>query len=227
MASDRVKRPKKPGKAGPPKFSVEHFGEKLDVSRETLDRLQCYAALLARWNKAINLVSGDSLDDLWRRHMLDSAQLMQYLPKETGHESILVDLGSGAGFPGLVPSIIGVKTVHLIESDQRKAIFLREVAREVGSDVHIHAIRIEQMKSFAADVVTARALAPLPKLLDYAEKFLPNGGTALFLKGETAEREVEEAARDRQFALTRHPSRSDPSGVVLEVGMVGHDRTLH
>ena len=127
----------------------------------------------------------------------------------------------------MVLSIMGAGDVHLVESSQKKAIFLREVAREVGSDAHIHAVRIEQMKPFAADVVTARALAPLPNLLSYAERFLSQGGTALFLKGETAQAEVAEAARQRAFELTSHPSRSDPSGVVLAVGIAGHERTLH
>ena len=227
MASDRPKPPKRAGKTRLPNLSVEDFGEKLDVSRETLDRLESFGSLLTRWNSAINLVSADSLGDLWQRHMLDSAQLIRYLPKSTGLDSILVDLGSGAGFPGIVLSIMGVKTVHLVESDQRKAIFLREVAREVGSDAHIHAVRIEQMREFAADVVTARALAPLPKLLEYAQRFLPNGGTALFLKGQSVEQELEAASDNPRIAFTRHPSRSDPSGVILEVGITGHDRTLH
>ena len=127
----------------------------------------------------------------------------------------------------MVLSIMSELDVHLVESDQRKAIFLREVAREVGSDAHIHAVRIEQMKPFAADVVTARALAPLAQLLDYAERFLSGGGTALFLKGRSAQDEVAAAAESRVFELERHRSLSDPSGLVLAVGIAGHDRTLH
>ena len=127
----------------------------------------------------------------------------------------------------MVLSIMSDLDVHLVESDQKKAIFLREVAREVGSDAHIHAVRIEQMKPFAADVVTARALAPLPQLLDYAERFLSQGGTALFLKGQSAPDEVAQAAERRVFDLESHPSQSDPSGVVLAVGIAGHERTLH
>ena len=127
----------------------------------------------------------------------------------------------------MVLSIMSDLDVHLVDSDQKKAIFLREVAREVGSDAHIHAVRIEQMRPFAADVVTARALAPLPRLLDYAERFLSSGGAALFLKGQSAPDEVAEAAERRVFDLECHPSQSDPSGVVLAVGIAGHDRTLH
>lgn len=225
--SERAKTPKNTGASRLPPLPVEEFGEKLDVSRETLDRLECYAALLEKWNSAINLVSAGSLEDLWRRHMLDSAQLLSYLPRTQGQRLTLVDLGSGAGFPGMVLSIMSKMDVHLVESDQRKAIFLREVAREVGSDAHIHAVRIEQMKPFAADVVTARALAPLPQLLDYSERFLARGGTALFLKGQSAQSEVAEAAERRAFELESHPSLSDPSGVVLAVGIVGHEQTLH
>lgn len=211
-------------------MTPEEFQRETRVSRETLDRLESYAALLLEWNRAINLVSEKSLGDLWRRHMLDSAQLMHYLPNSPDtleRRRVIVDLGSGAGFPGMVLSILGAGDVHLVESDQRKTVFLREVAREVGSDAHIHGVRIEQMRDIPADVVTARALAPLPELLELSAPFLSDGGTALFLKGKSATSELEAAEKDWVIETERYPSLSDPSGIVLSVGVQGHERTLH
>lgn len=208
-------------------MTPEEFLRQTGVSRETLDRLESYAALLVEWNSAINLVSDQSLADLWRRHMLDSAQLIHYLPPVEGRRRVIIDLGSGAGFPGMVLSILDAGELHLVESDQRKTVFLREVAREVGSDAHIHGVRIEQMRDIPADVVTARALAPLPELLQLAAPFLSRGGTALFLKGRSAGSELEEAEKDWVIRTERYPSLSDPSGVVLSVGVQSHERTLH
>ena len=208
-------------------MTPEDFQRETGVSRETLDRLESYAALLVEWNSAINLVSQNSLKDLWRRHMLDSAQLQHYMPAPGDRRRVIIDLGSGAGFPGMVLSILDAGEVHLVESDQRKTVFLREVAREVGSDAHIHGVRIEQMRDFPADVVTARALAPLPELLALAAPFLSEGGTALFLKGQSASSELEEAEKDWVIQTRRYPSLSDPSGIVLSVGVQGHERTLH
>ena len=210
-------------------MTPEDFQRATGVSRETLDRLESYASLLVEWNPAINLVSENSLKDLWRRHMFDSAQLMHYMPtpSDSDRPRVIIDLGSGAGFPGMVLSILGAGEVHLVESDQRKTIFLREVAREVHSDAHIHGVRIEQMRDIPADVVTARALAPLPELLSMAAPFLSEGGTALFLKGKSATSELEEAEKDWVIQTERYPSLSDPSGIVLSVGVQGHERTLH
>lgn len=185
------------------------------VSRETLDRLQAYAALLVKWQKAINLVGSKTLPDLWGRHFLDSAQLLPLLPENTTR---LVDLGAGAGFPGLVLAILGVPEVHLVESDARKGTFMREAARAAGVKVTVHTARIEQAAAFPADVVTARALAPLDALFGYAARFWGPATTGLFLKGETAEGELTAAAEYWTFAAERFQSRSDAAGVVLRVG---------
>lgn len=199
-------------------MTPEQFAAETAVSRETLDRLKLYADRLERWNKAINLVAKSTLPDLWRRHFLDSAQLFEHLPeKPAGRQRVLVDFGSGAGFPGLVLAIMGAGDVHLIESDQRKAAFLREVSRETGAEAHIHSQRIEAVKPFPADVVTARALAPLADLLAYAEPFMGPHAVCLFLKGKSAEEELTAAAQEWKMDVKRRPSRSDPSALLLEI----------
>jgi 16S rRNA (guanine527-N7)-methyltransferase len=192
-----------------------------DVSRETLARLETYATLLHKWQKAINLVSRDSLADLWRRHMLDSAQLFPLLPQTA---RILIDLGSGAGFPALVLAALGVPEVHLIESDARKCAFLREAARELGVAVQIHNCRAEEMPVMAADVVTARALAPLSELLDLAERFVAPHTICLFLKGKGVDEELTRAGERWNMTLTRQSSASDPSGTILRLEHVHRDR---
>jgi 16S rRNA (guanine527-N7)-methyltransferase len=171
-----------------PPLSPAGFAEATGVSRETLSRLESYATLLVKWQKAINLVARDSLPDLWRRHMLDSAILWPLIPPEA---QVLVDFGSGAGFPGLVLAIMGAPEVHLIESDTRKCAFLAEAGRHFAPGrVKIHRGRIEAVPPLAADVVTARALADLDTLLGYAVRFLKPDGVCLFLKGRKAEDEL-------------------------------------
>jgi 16S rRNA (guanine527-N7)-methyltransferase len=205
-------------------LSPEEFGAAANVSRETLARFERYAGLLEKWTRSINLVGRDSLTDLWRRHMLDSAQLLPLLPPvPAGRDRVLVDLGSGAGFPGLVLAILGAGEVHLIESDGRKATFLREAARATGAQVTIHNLRIEALPAFAADVVTARACAPLPKLLDYAAPFVRSvdagepGGAALFLKGRRVDEELTDSLEKWKMRVERFPSRSDPEGTILRL----------
>ncbi len=182
------------------------------VSRETLDRLASHLDLLRRWQKRINLVGTATLCDPWRRHMLDSAQLAPLVPAGAR----LADLGSGAGFPGLVLAILRGGPVHLIESDARKAAFLREAVRITGAPVEVHNARAEQL-DLKADIVTARACAPLDRLLGLALPLLASGGLCLFLKGARVEEEVSEARAAWKMALRRHRSRSAPDGVVLEV----------
>jgi 16S rRNA (guanine527-N7)-methyltransferase len=171
-------------------MSVESFQKLTPVSRETLTNLKIYANLLKKWQAKINLVGSATIDELWTRHMLDSAQLYSLLKPDV---KTLVDLGSGAGFPGLVLAIMGVPDVHLVESDIRKSTFLREVARQTKINITIHNKRIEDVKPFPADVVTARALANLKNLLGYAERFHSPNMECLFLKGKMYKEELEEA----------------------------------
>ena len=185
-----------------------------DVSRETLGRLETFVALLTRWNKRINLVAPATLPDVWQRHIVDSAQIFPLLPLET---RILVDLGSGGGFPGLALAILGVPEVHLVESDRRKVEFLREAARVAGTPVHLHATRIEALPTLPADVVTARALKPLDETLTLAASFHRPATACYFHKGASWADEVAAARRSWRFQAVAHPSATDQSGVVLEL----------
>jgi 16S rRNA (guanine527-N7)-methyltransferase len=197
-----------------PPLSREAFGDQLNVSRETLQRLSDYLDLLRRWQSTINLVGAATLADPWRRHFLDAAQLVDRVPAEAAN---LVDLGSGAGFPGMVLAVLGVPDVHLIEADRRKAQFLREVARVTGAPATIHAERIEQMRGWPAAVITARALAPLPRLLELADRFLGSDSVCLFLKGKSVGRELTEARVSWHMNSDTFPSRSEPTGTVLKL----------
>jgi 16S rRNA (guanine527-N7)-methyltransferase len=195
------------------------FQAETGVEDATLAGLTRYADLLVKWQRAINLVSAKSLTDLWRRHMLDSAQLYPMIPPGA---RTLVDLGSGAGFPGLVLAILARGesrdlAVHLIESDHRKAAFLREVSRETDARAVIHAGRIETVAPFAADVVTARALAPLDRLLVLARPFIGPQTICLFPKGQDVVSELTEATKGRSIRVERSPSRSDPAATILRL----------
>jgi 16S rRNA (guanine527-N7)-methyltransferase len=220
----------------PPKqqpLSAEAFRAATDVSRETLDRLDRYAALLERWNRAINLIARGGLADLWRRHMLDSAQLWPLLPLLQGRSRRILDLGSGAGFPGLVLAIMGASEgvgvsergveVHLVEVDRRKAAFLREAARITGASVTLHVQRIESLVPFPVDAVTARACAPLPRLLDYAAPFLrqkqpgESPPIGLFLKGRDVDRELTEARKKWKMQAELVPSRTDVAAKIVRI----------
>jgi len=198
----------------PEPLSPEAFRLRTGVSRETLARLQIYAELLTRWQRRINLVGNSTLPDLWRRHMLDSAQLLPLIPKEA---KVLVDLGSGAGFPGLVLAILGVPEVHLIESDARKAAFLREVSRETSAGATVHATRIEAASAPRADVVTARALAPLRTLFEFAARFADERTVLLFPKGQDVGRELTGTPRETKMQIDAVPSISDDSGTILRI----------
>ncbi|MEQ1652613.1 MAG: 16S rRNA (guanine(527)-N(7))-methyltransferase RsmG [Hyphomicrobium sp.] len=201
------------------------FQEAFTVSRETVARLETYAALLKRWQKTINLVSPSTVNDVWHRHFADSAQLWRLgstshnpsPPGKAEQRTHWADLGSGAGFPGLVLAIMaaeaGVTRHTLIESDTRKAAFLREVARETGVAVEIVAQRIElpQTAAKVAEVncVTARALAPLPRLASLVAPLFGSGTIGLFLKGREVAAELDEARRDWEFDFQLLPSVTD------------------
>ena len=212
---------------GPQVVDAESFSALTNVSRETLDRLLIYEALLRKWQKSINLVSAASLPELWRRHMLDSAQLAGLAPESARR---WIDLGSGGGFPGLVIAILLRERpgfhMHLVESDQRKCVFLREVARITEAPVTVHAARIETFAERAepADVVSARALAPLDRLFGWAAPLFGPDTIGLFLKGQGVQDELTLARESWIFDAELSPSQSDPQGSVLKVrGLHGPD----
>ncbi|MCS5608662.1 MAG: 16S rRNA (guanine(527)-N(7))-methyltransferase RsmG [Alphaproteobacteria bacterium] len=197
-------------------MTVAEFEKSIDVSRETLSRLQEYGELLGKWNTRINLVGRESLNDLWRRHMLDSVQLAAW-DRDNKDAGPWVDLGSGAGFPGLVLAIAGIRDVHLVESDSRKCAFLREAAILTNTEVTIHNARIETLEPLAGRVVSARALAPLVKLLPLAYRHLEDCGQMLFLKGQDIDTELTEATKYWKMTPRYSPSLSDKSGSILQL----------
>lgn len=200
--------------AGGRPLGVRDFQHITGASATDIERLSAYLAVLRRWQQRINLVGDSTLADPWRRHVLDSAQLAPLLPP--GRPRV-IDLGSGAGFPGLVLAILTPARVLLVESDARKCAFLFEAARVTGVSVDIANARIESLPPAAYDVVSARALAPLRKLLDYAGKLLAPNGSCLFLEGRTWRDELTRGAEIWKMRATPISSRSDPTGVVLKI----------
>ncbi|MGH6865936.1 MAG: 16S rRNA (guanine(527)-N(7))-methyltransferase RsmG [Methyloceanibacter sp.] len=197
------------------------FAEALKVPRETIHRLSTYADLLAHWQKSTNLVAASTLPSLWSRHFADSAQLSVLAPDAR----LWLDLGSGAGFPGLVVAILKAGEpdfrMHLVESNRKKCAFLAEVARKTASPVDIHAMRIEELAetadSLMPDVVSARALAPAPRLFELAAPFFCEGTKGLFLKGRETEAEIKAAREGWEFSARLHPSRTSEDARVVEV----------
>ena len=196
------------------------FAEKTNVSRETLRRFRSYADLLVSWQASINLVSENTLKDLWRRHIWDSVQLARFIPKGP---CVITDLGSGAGFPGLLLSILLDTEVNLVDSSGKKIAFLREAARVTDANVVLHQGRIENLLLPKSDLVTARALAPLDKLLDLAVPVLSPSGRCLFLKGARAEEELTDARKEWKMTVERFPSATNANGVILSIRDIARD----
>ncbi|MDA0781357.1 MAG: 16S rRNA (guanine(527)-N(7))-methyltransferase RsmG [Rickettsiales bacterium] len=187
-----------------------------EVSRETFEKCVDYINLLLKWNKKINLVSKkhENFEDIWERHFIDSAQLLKYIPRET---KIITDFGSGGGFPGIVIAILGNYQLHLIESDIRKCAFLNEAARLVKKDIQVHNKRIENINSWQSDVLTARALASVDKLLNLTKDFHGKSKICLFLKGQNVVEELKEAQANWSFDYNMHHSHSSSDGRILEI----------
>jgi 16S rRNA (guanine527-N7)-methyltransferase len=176
-----------------------------------LDR---FAALLILWNRSINLVGRSDEAQLWERHIADSVQLAPLL---SDRPERAIDLGSGAGFPGLILALVTRVPFDLIEADMRKVAFLREAARVTSAPVQVHAGRIETAELQPARLITARALAPLPRLLELAMPLLVPGGTCLFLKGAQTESELTDSAQGWQMRVERIPSRTAPNASILRI----------
>jgi len=207
--------------ARPEAFGPAEFQAASDVSRETLARLKLFVSLLEDWNARMNLVSAKSLAEVWKRHVWDSAQLFPLLRPDARS---LVDLGSGAGFPGLVLAILlaGQARVVLYEAVAKKCRFLEEVAGRTGVTVEVRNSRIEEAAREVFDVVTARACAPLDQLLSYAAPFQAKSTQCLFLKGQSVGAELTDAYKSWSMTVNQLPSRSDPSGVILDIRELRH-----
>lgn len=225
-------------------LDMQGFERAAGVSHETALRFEIWRALLEKWSTRINLVSRSTLADFWSRHALDSAQVVDAADKyakragddiapktEQPTQRRWVDLGSGAGFPGLAAALVlegagRADEVHLVESDQRKAAFLGEAVRATGSRARVHACRIETIPAEVVgqgfDVVTARACAPLPTLLGYAVSLWKDETVGVFLKGRDAEAELTLSAKSWRFQFDLQPSRSDPEGRVVLIKRLEH-----
>lgn len=198
---------------GPAQFAADY-----NVSRETMDRLELYVYELIRWQDKINLVGPETLQQVWRRHILDSAQLTDYIP---GDARRILDMGSGAGFPGMVLAIlmqdISDLEMILVESHVRKSAFLRHILAVTGVRATILNQRIELTKLDPLDVITSRALAPVADLLAYAEPLIHGHTRCLFLKGQNVGSELTNASKCWTITASQHPSRSDSTGTVLVI----------
>lgn len=189
------------------------------VSRETFDKLIAFEAVFRKWAQRINLVAPSTLDDAWERHILDSAQVV----KLGGEAKSWLDVGSGGGFPGLIiASMIAERagaSIELVESNRKKAGFLQAVVGELSLPARVHAKRIEDVHGMirAPEILSARALAPLPLLLELSAPWLQAGTTALFHKGRDYRKEIEDSAHQWGFDLVEHPSLTDTQGVILEI----------
>jgi 16S rRNA (guanine527-N7)-methyltransferase len=189
------------------------------VSRETFDRLVEFEHVFQKWNRRINLAAQSTQDDFWRRHVLDSAQLARLSPEAKRW----VDLGSGGGFPGLVLAFLLAERdggeIYLVESNRKKASFLQAVVGQFGLPARVIARRIDDSYPLvsAPQIVTARALASLPALLDLSAPWLTNGARGLFHKGRDYRAEVSESAQRWSFDLVEHGSMTDQHGVILEL----------
>jgi 16S rRNA (guanine527-N7)-methyltransferase len=192
--------------------------EQLNVSRETFEQLQVFEAVIRKWNPSINLISRNSMSELWERHIVDSVQVFR-ATEPKGH---WVDLGSGGGFPGLIISILAHEespdlNVTLVESDQRKSAFLRNAARECGVKCKVISKRIEQAEPQNADILSARALADLSLLLEFADRHLSPGGVALFPKGVSWKKELEQARNKWSFDAEAITSLTEPDAAILKI----------
>lgn len=200
-------------------FHVKHADVQTTMSETTRRRLEIFAALVVRWSSRIQLVAPADLPALWPRHILDSLQLVPLIPERVERA---IDIGSGAGFPGLVLSIAADIPFDLIESDKRKAAFLLEAARETAAPVMVHPVRVEAAALSPAPLLTARALAPLSRLLALAAPLLLPGGTCLFPKGRSADTEIADAATTWRFRCERIQSHTHPEGQILRITELAH-----
>lgn len=190
------------------------LSSRFNVSRETSDKLVDYVALVKKWQKRVNLVSASTLPDIWSRHIWDSAQLALLVPSGTRR---ILDVGSGAGFPGLVLAALCDVECHLVESDRKKAIFLQTVVRECGIPATVHTARIESLPPLHADIITARALAPMDRLVELLADQLSSGTHCLLLKGAQAKSELAALGPRPDLSWELTPSLTNPDAFVVDL----------
>ena len=204
--------------------TYEKFSSHVFVSRETYDRLCLFQKILIKWQKSINLISKNTIENTWERHFLDSAQLYKFVRDIEGN---IIDFGSGAGFPGMVLAIMGKKNIHLVESDYKKCVFLKEIAMLTETDITIHNCRIEELNFINVDLVTCRALASLKNLIHYVEVFINKSlgerqqyPKLLFLKGKSYFSEIIELSKIKKISFEGYPSITDKDGRILYISKV-------
>lgn len=202
--------------------SIEFFTSRgFNVSRETLSKLQKYVGHVIETQTHINLIGESTLEDIWERHVLDSAQLQKYLPKE---KSCIVDLGSGAGFPGIVLALMTDHHVICVESIQKKAVFLTQVKESLGLNIQIQNDRAEELPSLKGDVVVARALAPLIKLIPLAKRHIGDHGYMLFPKGEKYKEEIKKSRQKWLFECEEYESITNEKSRILRISNITFKR---
>ena len=204
--------------------TYEKFSSHVFVSRETFEKLCLFQKILIKWQKSINLISKNTIENTWERHFLDSAQLYKFVLDIEGN---IIDFGSGAGFPGMVLAIMGKKNIHLVESDYKKCVFLKEIAMLTETDITIHNCRIEELNFINVDLVTCRALASLKKLIHYVEIFINKSlgerqklPKLLFLKGKSYYSEIIELSKIKKISFEEYPSITDKDGKILYISKV-------
>ena len=199
-----------------------NLASKLDVSRETFERLEHYASLVVKWQKSVNLVANSTIPDLWTRHIWDSAQLVPLVVAHRRADAPLriLDIGSGAGFPGLILSILTDAEIHLVESDQKKCIFMNNVIRECGLTARTHNARLETLDDQKADIVTARALASMDKLMALLDHQLRPGLRCLFLKGRQVQDELAALNDWANLRWQLHPSLTQEDAFVVDLTVI-------
>ena len=204
--------------------TYEKFSSHVFVSRETYEKLCVFEKILIKWQNSLNLISRSTIKSIWVRHFLDSAQLYTFIRNIEGN---IIDFGSGAGFPGMVLAIMGKKNIHLVESDYKKCIFLKEIAMLTETDITIHNCRIEDLSFINVYLITCRALASLSKLIDYVEIFINKSlgekqefPKLLFLKGKSYNSEVFELSKNKNICFQEHLSITDKHGRILYINKV-------
>ena len=195
---------------------LSYLQDELHVSRETCDKLEIYVSLLKKWQKSINLVSAKTLDEVWERHILDSAQLVAHLPASDNPIRIL-DLGSGAGLPAVILAIMTSHHLSMVESDSRKCAFMQTALRETGSQAVLHNERLESLAFQDADIITARAFAPLDRLLDWSAPQHKDGQVFRLLKGRGLNEELTNLPNSLKVETETFDSLASGDGIILRM----------